>query len=165
MAEVVTATKTVVIGLGNPYLGDDGVGVQVIRALADRLRGRDSVTVTELPAGGLRLMEAMVGCQRAFVVDAVRTGRKPPGTVMWLLLEDLELSLHCACSHDTSLGWALESGRRLGLDLPAEISVLGIEAARFDTFGEPMSPEVAGAVAEAERALLREIGRGANSDR
>jgi len=57
--------RTVVIGLGNPYLGDDGVGVLVIRQLAGSLAGRQEVTVIELPVGGLRLMEAMVGCRRA----------------------------------------------------------------------------------------------------
>ena len=69
--------KTLVVGLGNPILTDDGVGVKVAYAVEHALQSgaqgepaADEITVTEACVGGLRLMELMVGYGRAIIVDA-----------------------------------------------------------------------------------------------
>ncbi|MBU0674183.1 MAG: hydrogenase maturation protease [Proteobacteria bacterium] len=148
--------RTILIGLGNPYLGDDGVGVQVVRRLRE-VGAHESLTLVELPVGGMRLMECMVGYDRAIIVDAVQTGRHEPGLVMKLKRAELDHSLHSTCSHDTNLEWALETGRSLGLVLPSEIWGWGIEAGRVDTFGERMSPAVVQAVLITVKAILTDL--------
>ena len=74
--------KILVVGLGNPILTDDGVGVKVAYAVRDALasEGRNDVTVTEASVGGLRLMEMMVGYDRAILVDALQHPDAKPGT-------------------------------------------------------------------------------------
>jgi len=54
--------KTLIIGLGNPILTDDGVGVKVARELEGQinLEAHPELTITEASAGGLRLMECWV---------------------------------------------------------------------------------------------------------
>ena len=72
--------KTLVIGLGNPLVTDDSVGLRVAAELKTRLAGRPDVEVGEDYWGGLRLMERLVGSDRAIVIDAICTGA-PPGTI------------------------------------------------------------------------------------
>jgi hydrogenase maturation protease len=154
--------KTVIIGLGNPFLKDDGVGVRVAELLEDRFAKVPSLSIQKVSAGGLRLMEVMTGFERAIIIDALKTGCQPPGTIKRLDLDELGLSLHTSSSHDTSLACALRSGKQLGLVLPEEIMVWGIEAEEVHTFGEEMSRAVAEAVPVVVKAIEKEI---ANTER
>ena len=141
--------RTLVIGLGNPVLGDDGVGWHVTRALRARRDREPGVVIEECCRGGLALMERMVGFDRVVVVDAMRSGRVP-GTLAELGIADLPTQ-HSASAHDVSLQTALAVGRAAGARLPPDTSVLlvGIEADDTETFRETCTPRVAAAVEEA----------------
>jgi hydrogenase maturation protease len=106
--------------------------------------------------GGLSLMERLVGARRAILVDAVRTGDRPVGTVFAIPLEELiqGVSGHLDNAHDASLPVALAAGRSLGAELPAEITVVGIEAHRVEEFSEELSLPVAAARQAAVEAVL-----------
>ncbi len=137
---------TLVIGLGNPILGDDGVGWRVAHEVQTRLTDPD-VEITCLALGGVALMERMAGYQRAIIIDAVATGA-PLGSVLCAPLEEFPrpASGHTASSHDTSLATALHLGRELGVPVPAEVLVVAVEAQRLYEFGVGLSPAVAAAV-------------------
>jgi hydrogenase maturation protease len=158
--------STVVIGLGNPVRADDGVGLAVVRFLRDHLPKTAGVEVTELWAGGLRLAEAMTGFDRAIIVDALTTSASPAGTVRRMALSDLGSARNITCLHDTSLPVAVELWRRLGLQMPHQIDIWGIEARDTESFSESLTEPVARAVPEAGRAILctlkppRELRRG-----
>lgn len=149
--------RAIVIGVGNPLLGDDGVGIRVARELSGKLANHATVTVTELYTGGLRLMEAMVGFDRALVVDAMVTGACPPGTIRSFAPEELGATRNLRCAHDTSLPAALAMGRMLGLSLPEEIRVWGVEATCCEEFGEELTPPVEQAVPVLVRELVRDL--------
>lgn len=101
-------------------------------------------------------MERLVGARRAILVDAVRAGDRPIGTVVVLPLEDLipDVSGHPDNAHDASPRVALAAGRSLGSELPVEIVVVGIVAHRVDEFGEELSRPVAAALPVAVEAVL-----------
>ena len=157
--------RTLVVGLGNPTRGDDGVGWQVIDALratlaerADGGRPPEWLEIDQLAVGGLTLMEQLVGYERAILVDAICTGSAPPGTVSCLPLAELETRLtgHLDSSHDAGLVAALEAGRALGAPLPDEIMAIAVEARILDEFDDRLSPDVAAAVPRAV-AAIREL--------
>lgn len=151
--------STLVVGLGNPILGDDGVGWRVAERVRDGLDDPD-VAVLCLSLGGLSLMEHLAGYRRALIVDAMTTGA-PPGTLHRFDATDMdELGVqHTASVHDLSLVSALAMGRELGLDLPGEIRVLGVEAEPEFEFGETLSSPVDAAVAGAAGAVLAWLGK------
>ena len=150
--------STVIVGLGNPLLCDDGVGNRVAVILKKHLARHPAIDVLELSAGGLRLMEALVGYRRAIIIDAMCTGRYRTGTVRRLGPGDLDMTLHATSTHDTSLARALASGRHLGLALPQQIDFWGIEAQKCYTFGKMLSPGVTQAVPLAVAAVLEDLG-------
>lgn len=147
--------NTLVLGLGNPVLSDDAVGLRVVQWLLPRLRDRPGVHLAEDVWGGLRLMEHMVGYQRAILIDALVSGA-PPGTVT-ILMSDLIPTRRSVSVHDLNLTSALALGRRLGLDLPAEngIRLVTIEAADVTRFGARCTPVVEAAIEAAARTVLR----------
>jgi hydrogenase maturation protease len=149
--------KTLVLGLGNPLLTDDGVGLRVAEALQSRLNGRSDIEVGLDYWGGLRLMERMAGFDRAIVIDAIVSG-KPPGTIQLLRPSDFPTQ-RSASAHDVTLPTALELGRLANVHLPAdgEIILIAIEAADVQTFKEELSPEVEAVVPAAVELVLNTI--------
>ena len=140
--------RTIVIGLGNPILTDDSVGVKAARELALRLDGRLDVEVREIYNGGLALMESLVGFGRAVIVDAMLTGSCAPGTVREVDITALDHTKNLASTHDTGLYEALEAGRMVGLDLPLEVRLVGIEVSDIENFSDELTPEVRQALPE-----------------
>lgn len=147
---------TVIIGMGNRLLSDDGVGFAVAVAVAERLKGRMNLTVTELHTGGIRLMEAMAGFTRAVVVDAMLSGA-PPGTLQRFDPKEFVTTKNTFSSHDTDFATAYDLGRMAGVLLPEQVSFWGIEAREFDLFGERFTAEVAAAVPVAVERIIAEI--------
>lgn len=153
--------KTLIIGLGNPILGDDSVGWRIIDELSAKLRQltnvpMSSIEVDCLSLGGLSLMERMIGFERVILVDAISTGQKTPGTVSSFPIEVLpDLSHgHTSSAHDTSLQSALQVGRMMGYDLPQSIAVVSVEAEPFYEFSVELTPPVAAAVPEAVQTII-----------
>jgi hydrogenase maturation protease len=144
---------TLVIGLGNPILGDDGVGWRVAEAVRALKPG---VEVDCLALGGLSLMERLIGYKRVIIVDALQTREGQVGDVTVLPLQALPdySAGHTTAAHDTSLQTALRLGRSMGAELPEEIVVVGVEARRVYEFSDELSPAVAAAIPEATQAVL-----------
>jgi len=151
--------KTLILGLGNPILRDDGVGVHVARALQPLLAGHDDVVVEEASLGGLRLLDALAGYGRAILVDAIMTRGGRPGDVYHLSSEQFQSCLHVSSSHDVDFGTALAAGTWLGMKLPRELRIVAIEVENVVDFGEEMTPAVAAAVPRAVEAVLLELDR------
>lgn len=157
--------RTLIVGLGNPILGDDGVGWKVAEAVKRELEIGElqtqspilpsSIDVDCFALGGLSLMERLVGYDRAIVIDAVQT-QKPPGTVACFRLEDFpdHAGANLTAAHDTSLPKALALGRQLGAHLPREVWVVGIEAEQLYDFSETLTPAVEAAVPRAVQQTL-----------
>lgn len=150
--------NTVIIGLGNPILTDDCAGVMVARILQARLKTGADITVTELSAGGIRLMDAMTGYDRAIIIDAMAPAAGPPGTIHRLSLAELGGTWNTFSIHDMNLPTALAMGRMVGLPLPEEIEIWGIEGEDMETFGEEPTPGVAMAITRLADALCGELG-------
>lgn len=153
------APKTLVLGLGNPILTDDGVGILVVRAVASRVPSDWDVAFDEASVGGLRLLDLIEGYDRLVLVDAIQTRADPPGTVHRLDIGDLKPSLHSGSSHDLSLSGVLDMGRRLGLNLPSDenISIVAIEVDDVLTISEACTPAVTRAIPDAMRSILAEL--------
>jgi hydrogenase maturation protease len=154
------AMKTLVIGLGNPILTDDGVGIYVVREVARTLPPQPDVDLVELSVGGVALMEEMVGYERCILVDAMWTSEDQVGQVWVFDAGELPDTLNTASTHDADLPTALKLGRTLGAPLPedTDIQIVAIGAREVLTFGESPTPAVAVAISEAVTRVLELVG-------
>ncbi|MBF0459021.1 MAG: hydrogenase maturation protease [Nitrospirae bacterium] len=138
--------KTIIIGLGNPILCDDGVGPRAARLIRERLNAEklrvSDISVSEVYAGGIALLDKITGYDRAVIIDSIITGDNAPGTVYRLTPLSLAHTRNCGSSHDMTFPMALDMGRMLGMSLPSEIHIWAIEAKDAFTFGEELSVDV-----------------------
>ncbi len=157
--------KTLVVGLGNPILTDDGVGVKAAFEIEAQLseEERQSIAITEASVGGLRLMELMIGYERVILIDAIQhtNGYKhPTGTIFTLSADDLRNispTQHSASAHDTSLITALEMAKRIGMPIPREISIYAVEVENILEFNDQPTPAVAAAIPKVTAMVLEEL--------
>lgn len=149
--------KTLVIGLGNPLLKDDSIGLKVVERIRSVLGDAPGVDVAEDYWGGLRLMEQMIGFERAIIIDAIVTGAEP-GTIHRLSTGDIPTQ-RSASAHDVNLPTALELGRKAGAVLPPDdcITLFGVEAADVLSFDESLTPEVEAAIPSMIEIIIREL--------
>jgi hydrogenase maturation protease len=147
--------KTLVLGLGNPILSDDGVGPRVAGELEARVDG--DVTVMEASLAGLNLLDLLVGYDRVIIVDAIQTEGGKIGTIYRLDLDSFKATRHAASTHDVNLATALELGKRLGLALPRKIDILAIEVADTGRFSEECTPEVVEAIPACVEMIIKEL--------
>jgi hydrogenase maturation protease len=115
------------------------------------------VDVVETEVGGFSLMELMAGWKRVILVDSIQFDGLEPGSVVRIQPDDLHTSLRIRSVHDIDLPTVLELGRRLGLAMPGDISVFGVQAQDALTFGECLTDAAERGLKEAVHLILTEI--------
>lgn len=148
--------KTLVLGLGNPILTDDGVGPLVARELEGKL-DQQGVTIMETSQAGLNLLDLLAGYDRAIIIDSIQTTGGKTGQIYQLESGALNATRHTASIHDTNLATALELGNKLGLALPRQIDIFAIEVADTSTFSEECTPKVREAIPACAEMIIREL--------
>jgi hydrogenase maturation protease len=147
--------KQVVLGIGNPIIGDDGVAFHVIEALqADPPPG--DVTLTSADVSGLAILDLITGFDEVVIVDAIQTRNGIPGDIYRLGLEDFRVTKHTISPHDVDLPTALDIGKILKISLPTKISLVGIEIPDAYEFSTTLSHSVSDAVPRAV-LMVKEI--------
>lgn len=143
--------KIRVLCLGNPLVADDGFGP----AVAARLRALrlPELEVVDSAESGFYLLDHLLDCRRLFVVDTVRRGDCPSGTVHEME-EGASPALVGSSPHYVGLFETLAVARRLGLSVPDEVRLLAVEAEDLETLGGPMTAPVAAAVENAVGRIL-----------
>ncbi|OGO18920.1 MAG: hypothetical protein A2144_05265 [Chloroflexi bacterium RBG_16_50_9] len=147
--------KTLILGLGNPILGDDGVGLRVIEELKNRL-DKQEITMESASLAGLDLLDLLSGYDRAIIIDAIQTGGRA-GRIYRLNPESFTATSHASTPHDVNFATALKLGQRLGVALPGKIDILAIEVADTSRFSEECTPEVAAAIPACVEMVMRMI--------
>ena len=149
--------KTLILGIGNSVLSDDGVGCKVAQRLEERLKGHPNITVKETSLSGLSLLDEIAGYERLIIMDAIQTRGGKPGAIYKLSPTDFKTG-RMAVIHDLGLLGALELGRKLEMDMPGKVIIFAIEAKDMVTFSENLSPEVEEAIPRVVEAVLKEVG-------
>ncbi len=146
--------RTVVIGVGNPYRCDDGVGPAVLELLV--ARGVPEVLLAASLGDTAELIELWDGARLAIVVDALRVESPHPGRVHRVVVRDPPGGHGgAASSHAMDLGEAVELARVLGR-MPAELVLYVIEVSRVG-YGEGLSSAVDAAARRVARDVATEL--------
>jgi hydrogenase maturation protease len=147
----VNGRRILVIGVGNPYRRDDGVGPLVAEEV-DR-RGGHAVVSDGEPSGLLLTWEQ---AELVVIVDAVLCEPSTPGRIHQTTVDGLPEVHAAASSHGLGIPDAVALATALNR-MPQRLVVLAVEAADVG-FGVGLSPAVAAAIPEA-LALLDELTR------
>jgi hydrogenase maturation protease len=148
------AVNGILIGLGNPIMSDDGIGIVVSREVHERLDGYDLDTSS---SGGFDIVDRILGHKRAVIIDSMATGRCEPGTVV-RINPDSPLETHrIKHSHGMNFLEAIETARSCGAPVPDDVVVYGIEVDDPFTVGSEISAALLAGLPEIVGEIVRDL--------
>jgi len=139
-------------------MGDDSVGIQVVRTLRKRLGTTKNLEFKELSVGGLQLVEEMLGYDQVFLVDSMESDREQAGRIREFSPDQFKATEQTGPPHITDFATALELYRRLEpTKIPPKIRIFTIDIEPTLTFSEEMSAPVHSAASKLVEQIAREI--------
>ena len=163
--------RTLVLGMGNPILSDDAVGIRLARDMRafveEASRGPSPADPDTVPAvdfiedcsvGGLNLLDLVIGYDQLVVFDSIRTPGETPGTWHAMTGATFRETMNLGCVHDANFTTALELGRQMGAHLPTpeDVHIFAVEISDNTTFSESMTPELEAAYAGFAPEIMRQ---------
>jgi hydrogenase maturation protease len=144
--------RTLILGVGNPLMGDDGAGIEAVRMLAEANLPRN-ITVKDAATPGWALVEWIKDWSSVVIVDAMQMGLKPGEWQSFDARDVRFTSSEGAVSlHDSDLAGGLALAEALNL-LPPQLTFYGIEPESTD-HGMRLSPAVSANLPELVKDIL-----------
>ena len=138
---IIMKASTLVLGMGNDILMDDGIGHRLLHDLAPIFENPD-LQFDVACCGGLEIMEVIKGFDKVLFIDAIRTKNGKPGDIYYFKPSDFQETLHLSSLHDVGFLTALRLGNSLNLHLPTDLHIIAIEIIEDMEFSEELTPEL-----------------------
>ena len=153
--------KTLVLGIGNPILGDDGVGFHVAQAVAREVKS-DNIDVKDTSVDGLNLLEIIIGYDRLIAIDAIMADEGEVGEIYRLNPENIGDPSRSAISpHHFNLATTIEIGRKLfPEEMPKEVAIFAVGTQEVTEVTTEMTEKVKEAIPEVVSLVLEEVNAG-----
>jgi hydrogenase maturation protease len=135
----VTDKKTLILGLGNEILSDDGIGPRLIRDLSKMLI-EPGLHFKASSCGGLEIVEYISDFERVVFIDAIRTRNGNPGDVYYFIPSDFRETSNLSNLHDVNFLTALRLGKFLEMGLPSDLHIIAVEIIEDIIFSEELTP-------------------------
>lgn len=144
--------RILILGLGNPILTDDRIGLTLTENLEGKFPGTDTASII---LAGMELLDILVGYDHVFLIDAAIGTGGEPGDLKEI--SDGKSALHLFTSHGVNFFNLLKLGREMGLKMPEPAAVFGIEIGNATDFGTALSPALQSALPSLEVAITERI--------
>ncbi|MDA3814049.1 MAG: hydrogenase maturation protease [Candidatus Cloacimonetes bacterium] len=145
--------KTLVLGLGNTILSDDGVGIHIAFEIEKKCKNID---VLEASAAGFRVIDEIIGYEKLILIDSIKTGKTEPGELRRFTFDEFSRTMHHTSPHDISLFEAFDIMKKEKVDLPTNIKVYAVEVEDTSTFSESCTSKVEKAIPKVAEIVIKE---------
>ncbi len=131
--------KILILGMGNPILSNDGVGLLLAEKLRNKIPGADVASSAMI---GLSLFDLIIGYDKLFIIDAMTTRGGKLGEMKKIDEEEQHGTNHLFSSHGLNIFELMELGVQCGYNMPCLAAVYGVEIGDELTFDESLSSEL-----------------------
>jgi hydrogenase maturation protease len=147
--------RTVILGIGNTILSDEGVGVRAAEALLAAYDFPEGVEVIDGGTSGMELLDPLSATDLLIVLDAIKAGR-PPGTLVKLVGAEVPVFFRAKLSpHQVSICDVL-AGLEFAGDAPGDLVLIGVEPDNLE-LGLDLTPAVAARVPDMIAMAIEEL--------
>jgi hydrogenase maturation protease len=131
--------KTLVLGIGNEILSDDGIGPRLVRDLSEMIDD-PYVNFKTAFCGGLEIMEYIRDYEKVIIIDSIYTRKGKPGNVYCFTPSDFRETSNLSNLHDVNFITALHLGDILELNIPSDLHIIAVEIIEDREFSEKLTP-------------------------
>jgi len=152
-----TTAKVVILGLGNPVLTDDAVGLKVVERIEELLENEPVPGLHTLAStrAGFELIDLLTGYSHVFIVDAFLAENPEPGKVRWLTMDDVAGNVRLLAPHEVSIDVAFRLAEQMKIPMPSEVEIVGIEVKDIYQFSDVMTPVMQAVVEPVAQELFQ----------
>jgi len=147
--------RITIMGIGNPLMRDEGIGIRVVETLMTALEFPPNVTLVDAGTMGMTILNLFQDCDYMLVVDAIEGTGEPAGTVVRLSPENLAPNQVMHSLHDVRLPEVLQAASLIG-GTPETIAI-GIQIEEIAEWVMELSEPVENALPVAAAAVLEEL--------
>jgi len=152
----VVKKNTLILGVGNDILTDDGIGPKIVEELRRDIQ-EEYISYLTVATGGLEILELIKDYDKVIIIDAIKTKDGIPGTVYHLTPSNFKETLHISSFHDVSFLTALKVGEKLDIHVPDQINIIAIEIVEDLTFSSEFSKPIAEKYSEIYMEVQRSV--------
>jgi len=148
--------SVVVLGLGNPLMADEGIGVYLVERLAESAGEYPDVDFLDVGTGGLVVLHHIEGRRKAIFLDCAYMGQEP-GSIRGFVPDEVRSvkTLAHQSLHEADLLWIIDMAHQLG-QAPDEVVIFGIQPERVES-GFGLSPALMSRIESYLALILREV--------
>jgi hydrogenase maturation protease len=151
-------SEILILGLGNPILHDDSVGLRVVDKLEKILNKKNNVDFYKVATSGIEILDIISGYKRLILIDVIKTGKDKIGTLTQHKIADFNNSVHLTNPHQLNLPSVIEFANKTGIPVPEIIDIFTIEVEDIYTFSLECSPEIKTQIPEIAKEILKKSG-------
>lgn len=131
--------KNLILGIGNPILCDDSIGILLTHEIQKRIGNSTDITFEETSVAGVNLLDIMCGYDKVVIIDAVQTG-SPVGTIHTYDINKINTQLKNECiHHNLTLFQTIELGKKMNMPMPSSIHIIAIEVEDVTSFTKELT--------------------------
>ncbi|MDP4282356.1 MAG: hydrogenase maturation protease [Bacteroidota bacterium] len=146
--------KTLVLGIGNDILSDDGIGPRLAGDLSSEFKNPE-ISFQTLALGGLDILDLIRDFDKVVILDAIRTENGVPGDVYLFTPSGFKGTQYLSNLHDIQFPEAIKLGRRLGIKITKNIRIIAVEISEDRIFSTEFSPQIKENYPQIRRDVLR----------
>jgi hydrogenase maturation protease len=147
-----------ILGVGNPILGDDSVGFHVAQEIGRKIKDKN-IDAKGVSTSGLNLLEFIRGYDKVIIIDAIKTKNGKTGQIYRFGPSNLSRTAHLThFSHNMNIATAIKIGKKFTPEqMPKEIVIFAIEVKEVGKFAQEMTERVKEAIPKLVSLVLEEI--------
>lgn len=149
--------KTLVLGMGNTLLSDDGIGIIIKRYLEHRFNNEPGIDFVETSWGGFRIIDILSGYDYAVIVDAIKSANKPQGYIYHFKSEDFLPTPRLTSCHDINFATALKLAETLNAKVPSDIDIFAVEVENNYIVSEQISPSLWKSIVKCSGEVIKRL--------
>lgn len=149
---------TIILGLGNPILSDDSVGLRVVDKIEEILSPINNVDFSKVASSGIEILDIISGYNRLILIDVIKTGMAEIGTINKYDVLDFKNSIHLSSPHQLNFPSVIEFAKKIGIPIPEVIDIFTIEVEDIYTFAEECSSKIKKKIPKIAKEIIKQSG-------
>lgn len=146
------------MGIGNPILSDDSVGLRVVDKIEEILSPNYHIDFYKLALSGIALLDIISGYNHLILIDVIKTGKDEVGTLNKYEVSDFKDSIHLSSPHQLNFPTVIKLARKTGIPIPDKIDIFTIEVDNIYTISEECSPTIKKKIPEIAGEIIKQSG-------
>lgn len=137
-----TWQKILILGMGNPILSDDSVGLRLAERLQEPFKNKKDIAFETASVGGSEIPDIICGYKKAIIIDSIKLSEAAIGDIIRFTLDDFREAIHLSNPHDTNLSTAIELSKMLGYEMPESVVIFAVNISDNCTFSETVTAAI-----------------------